>query len=281
MNADRTDRLLRQGAIAAILREALGAVEFEELLKVLMAKKDADFAALQYPFVGDIVGNTVCSDLLDYVQRDLLACGLPAAVGERFLSYLSVVGDNEGQEVDRRRLVLNLGKRGMPRPDVESEVVKLLSYRYELAERVYFHHSKNAASVMIGRAVQEAGFATGTPDPQLDENFLRLSDDLLLEALANKGIQEALNIHTDPNGGGDRELAARLAQAVLRRDLYKIAYLATWDDIPDAVGRIAAEFGPPDSRRQLEDRLADRAGVARGHVLVHIPRQKMMSKDHP
>ena len=56
----------------------------------------------------------------------------------------------------------------MPRPDVESEVVKLLSYRYELAERVYFHHAKNAASVMIGRAFQELGLNQATVESPYD-----------------------------------------------------------------------------------------------------------------
>jgi uncharacterized protein len=281
VNEPRINGLLVRGPIGAILRDALGDEEFDELREVLAAKKDEDFAQLRYPFVGDIVGNTVCADMLDYVQRDLLACGLPAAVGERFLDYLSVTSEDEGLDVDHGRLVLNVDKRGMPRPDVESEVGKLLSYRYELAERVYFHHAKNAASVMIGRAVQEAGWATGPETPaSLDGNFVRLSDEMLLQSLAHPAIAESLQLQSDPDAVGDLDLAAALARQVLRRDLYKIAFLATWDDLPDAVARIAETYGPdPASRRQLEDRLADAAGLSRGRVLVHIPRSKMMQKD--
>jgi HD superfamily phosphohydrolase len=279
-NAPRIRRLLERGEIARILRNSIGGDEFSELCKVLRAKTDSDFARLRFPFVGDIVGNTVCADLLDYVERDLRSCGLRSAVGERFLDYLTVTGESEGLEADHSRLVLNLNKRGMPRPDVESEVVKLLSYRYELAERVYFHHSKNAASVMIGRAVQEAGWATGPKTPEwLERNFDKLSDDLLLHALANREIETALRLRHDPSALGDRLLAESLAQGVLRRDLYKIAYLATWDDLPDAVRRISQEYSDPEARRRLENQLSDDAGLPRGMVLVHIPRHKMMSKD--
>ena len=278
VNEERINALLRDGEIGAILRERLGEAEFDELQAVLFAKSDDDFAQLQFPFVGDIVGNTVCADLLDYVRRDLTACGMPVALGERFLDYLTLTTDDEGRPVDRRRVALNLDKAGMPRPDVESEVVKLLEYRYELAERVYFHHSKNAASVMIGRAVQEAGFAAGEDGPlELDENFRRLSDELLLHALAEPELEKALSLATAEVG--DRKLAASLAQRVIARDLYKIAYLAVHDDVADGVARITAEYGQPTGRRLLENDLADRAGLPGGAVLVHVPREKMMTKN--
>lgn len=279
-NPDRLRRLLKTGELAALLKNVLGRDEFEELCQVLTVKEDKKFAELDFPYVGDIVGNTVCADLLDYVERDLRSCGLESAIGERFLDYLSVTSDTEGLPEDRGRLVLNLDKRGMPRPDVESEVVKLLSYRYELAERVYFHHAKNAASVMIGRAVHEAGWATGESTPaRLDRNFTRLTDELMLHALGNRGIEEALALEVAPDHIGDRSLAERLATGVLQRDLYKIAYLATWDDLPDAARRISAEYENPESRRLLEDQLGADAGLDPGAVLVHIPRHKMMRKD--
>jgi hypothetical protein len=94
---------------------------------------------------------------LDYIERDLAGCGMLGAMGTRFLDFFTITHGTSLRPVDRQRMALRPDKRGMPRPDVESEVVKLLSYRYELAERVYFHHAKTAASVMIGRAVVEAG----------------------------------------------------------------------------------------------------------------------------
>jgi uncharacterized protein len=278
-NKFRIKTLLTDGAVGDILKKSLPDGEYEELERVLAAKTDEDFAALKHPFVGDIVGNTVCSDLLDYVVRDLVACGMPVALGDRFLDYLTVTADDEPGVLDRCRLVLNLDKRGMPRPDVESEVVKLLAYRYELAERVYFHHAKNAASVMIGRAVQEAGLALGadTPD-ELDANFHWLSDEMLLRALADPAIEAALSLKR--RNVGNRELASALARRVIDRDLFKIAYLAVHDDVADGVPRICEQYGEsPSGRLELENRLAEAAGLPHGAVLVHVPRRKMMTKD--
>lgn len=281
-NPRRITQFLRRGNIARLLRRTIGDDERQTLITILKATTDEDFSALgELAFVGDLVGNTVCADLLDYVQRDCLACGLPAAVGERFLDYLSITSEEEGREIDRNRLVLNLGKKRMPRPDVESEVVKLLGYRYELAERVYFHHAKNAASVMIGRAVQEAGWATGKNSPrELDANFDWLSDELLLRCLENPEIEKAVGLHHAGAARGNRELASQLAKMVLNRDLYKIAFLAVADDIPFGINRIYSDFGQsPDRRRQVEDRFADQAGIPKGSVLVHVLKQGMMSKE--
>jgi HD superfamily phosphohydrolase len=280
-NRSRISRLLTNGKIGRILRRRLPDGEFDLLKRILLAKEEEDFAALgEYAFVGDIVGNTLCADLLDYVERDLAACGLPVSLGDRFMDYLTVSDDHQGPAPDHNRIVLNVDKRGMPRPDVESEIIKLLSYRYELAERVYFHHAKNAASVMIGRAVQEAGFAVGPEGPpELDTNFVRLSDDLLLHALADLEIEAALGLWAVPDEG-DRELAARLAKDVLHRRLYKIAYLAVHADLADGgVRRICQEYGrDPVQRRNVEDELAAAADLPPGSVLVHVPREKMMMK---
>lgn len=285
----RWKRLLDEGELHGVLFAALGEETFEELKRVLMAKTETDIAGLRFPFVADIVGNTVCADLLDYIVRDLEACGMPVALGDRFLSYFVITGKRlgTGSDVDSRRMALRLEKRGMPRPDVESEVVKLLTYRYELAERVYFHHAKNAASVMIGRAVQELGLIdeklhAATADTRaLPFLFLGdgspLSDDLLLHALANPAIAEAsgLRITDDP---GRRGRAAALGQAVLGRRLYKLAYLGVHDDLFHRVEYVTSTYSGPEARSALEDRLASELGLDRGEVLVHIPARRMMVK---
>jgi HD superfamily phosphohydrolase len=279
VNKKRIETLLVKSEIGRILTKALPKGEFKELVAVLNAKEDDDFANLRHPFVGDIVGNTVCADLLDYVPRDLTACGLPVAMGDRFLDYLTVSDDNESR-LNRRRIVLNLDKRGMPRPDVESEVVKLLSYRYELAERVYFHHAKNAASVMIGRAVHAAGIAAGEDSPnKLDKNFHWLSDEMLLQVLAEPAVSDAKSlVRVTGTKKKEIKLAADLAQGVLDRRMFKIAYIGVHDDMAVGAERVVEDFGSPEDRIALEDRLAQQAGLAPGDVLVHIPRFRMMRK---
>lgn len=278
-NTNRITKLLVDSDIGEILKVSLGADLFQVLVDTLVAKKDKDFAELKYPFVGDIVGNTVCADLLDYVERDLSGCGMPVQIGDRFLDYLTLTSNDEPNKLNRRRVVLNLDKRGMPRPDVESEVIKLLNYRYELAERVYFHHAKNSASVMIARAVQEAGLAFGEDTPLVTEEPLYwVSDEALLLSLAHPTVEVAMGLKAHTPAVGDRELASRLGTAVLERSLFKIAYLGVHDDLFSRIDAIALAYEEPANRKAFEDSVADKAGVPRGSVLLHVPRRKMMTK---
>lgn len=287
-NKARTKALLQDGTIARILREELGSEpeesedEYEELLAILEAKSDADVAGLSRPYVVDMIGNTVCADSLDYIERDLDRCGMPGAVGTRFLDYFTITSDNATRPEDRNRMALRLDKRGMPRHDVESEVVKLLSYRYELAERVYFHHAKNSASVMVGRAVVDSGLVPRAPTAseatRYDQNFWWLSDEMLLHAIAKPAIAEALRLNCDPRQPAEIALASDLAERILRRDMYKIAYLAVSDDLQHRSREMWASYGQAIARRTVEDLIAVRSGLLPGQVLVHLPNPKGLTK---
>jgi uncharacterized protein len=282
-NQPRLDKLLRQSSIGAILRDALDPEEYQMLLFVLDAAPltenvptSKDERIVQrlgaYAYVTDIVANTVCADVLDYIMRDNSACGMPVSLGNRFLDFFAITPGDAPVKINRNRMALRLDKRGMPRPDVESEVIKLLTYRYELAERVFFHHAKNAASVMIGRAVELLDLHRS------DANFYDLSDDLLLAVLATSKVGDALKLKLTKDLKR-RTAAEQIGQLVRRRRLYKLAYLGVADD--DRYLRasdIFAKWGEPADRRTLEDELAARAGLQPGEVLVHLPRPKMMVK---
>jgi HD superfamily phosphohydrolase len=275
-NAARMQALLDDSQIGEALRAALGQDEVNELVAVLAAKDDDAVQALRHPFVADIVGNTVCADALDYTERDLAGCGMPGKLNDFFLDYFTITGDDPSiAREHRRRMALRLDKRGMPRPDVESEVVKLLTMRYELTERVYFHHAKNAASVMIGRAVVDAGLVGGEHD---DENFRWLSDEMLLQALARPEIAKALGLRLADRDPASVRRASELGQAVLDRNLHRIAYLAVHDDVAVHAARYWRLYGDPGQRRELEDEIAEMAGLAAGEVLVHVPKPGALVK---
>ena len=285
-NQDRIQALLVDSEIGSILREGLGASdgdgcdaegEWLELLAILNHDIPAD--KLQRPYVRNLVSNTVCADALDYIERDLSACGMPGTIGTRFLDFLSITPESAPIQ-HRWRTALSLEKHGMPRPDVESEVVKLLTYRYELAERVYFHHAKNSASVMIGRAVVDSGLipAQGAADEIHDSTFRWLSDELLLRAMETPAVADALGLHRDQRTSQDIELAASLAKGVRERRLYKIAYLASRDDLRHSVDRIWSDYGTAPQRRALEDSIADLAGLRRGEILVHLSNPRGLAK---
>lgn len=277
-NSDRMQALLRESEIGRVLRAAIGQDELDQLEAILAAKGDKAVQALRYPYVADIVGNTVCADALDYTERDLAACGMPGQLNDFFLDYFTITpSDQSIAKEHRSRMALRLDKRGMPRPDVESEVVKLLTMRYELTERVYFHHAKNAASVMLGRAVVEAGLVDGR-SVEDDENFRWLSDEMLLQVLARPEVAAALDLHLADRTAERVAIGARLGQAVLDRSLHRIAYLAVHDDVAVHAEKHWRLFADPTQRRALEDQLADMTGLASGDVLVHVPKPGALVK---
>lgn len=107
---------------------------------------------LEYPFVADIVGNTICADLIDYLPRDHLYSGLPMALGHRFMSAFFVTGPERTRL--RERMALSIVRDERERTDVVTELLKHLRYRYELTERVLVHHAKNAGDAMVGKALE-------------------------------------------------------------------------------------------------------------------------------
>jgi uncharacterized protein len=276
-NEARLERLVVRSDVGRTLKQALGQEGFDDFAALMKTKDDEKIAGLKFPYVADLVGNTVCADLLDYMERDLRACGMPVALGERFLDFFTITRDTL-LETDSNRMALNLDKRRMPRPDVESEVVKLLSYRYELAERVYFHHGKNSASVMIGRALYDAGLVGDDTPLKDDSAFDRLSDELLLQALMSPAIAGALQLPRVTRSKTSLRHAGELAGGVLNRRLFKIAYLGVRDDLADAAPGIYGKYKQAADRRELEDELAVRSGVKRGQVLVHLPSPDMLLK---
>lgn len=111
-----------------------------------------DLGELAYPFAADLVGNTICADLLDYLLRDHLYTGLPVALGRRFMTAFFIVPEGRGEF--EKRLALNIMRDGHERTDVVTELLKALRYRYELSERALVHHAKLSADAMLGKALE-------------------------------------------------------------------------------------------------------------------------------
>jgi HD superfamily phosphohydrolase len=133
-----------------------------ECLRPLVLSKEKDKAGrkidpveklVDYPFVADIVGNTICADLLDYLERDHRFTGLPMSLGQRFMSSFYVIPGGVGG-IYKRRMALLIHRDGRPRQDVVTEIIKHLRYRYELQERVLVHHLKLTADAMIGKMIE-------------------------------------------------------------------------------------------------------------------------------
>jgi HD superfamily phosphohydrolase len=267
--------------------------------------------AEQYEFVADIVGNTICADLLDYLRRDHLNAGLPLALGERYLAYFYVT-PIQGHSYYPARMVLRIQRKGQPRADVVTELLKHLRYRYELSERALVHHAKLSADAMIGKAlsmwsdtlwVEKALARLGrAPDDPSAANPFALRADLtaidaaLASSLDNKvqgdmerqlrkrgddGLLEWLLDWSDPNNGSAqrsrRAAVHALTESLLNRRLFKpIARIAAVAPGPDVVYRL---YRGSNERRALEQAAARFAGVEREwNLLVWIPEPKMRLK---
>jgi HD superfamily phosphohydrolase len=220
-------------------------------------------------FIHDLVSNTVCADLLDYLQRDNLFCNLGVSLEYHFIKYLYLRDDDEGQ----RRVFVRLWKDdtcgGRPRRDTLTDLCRLLETRYLIAERVYFHHAKIAASVMLGRAIQEAQEAGEITE----ELMWDMTDEVLLARLRKS----------------ENELARRLASEVSCRCLFKEYHAFGWEAVqkPQAEYHlvnqyddiIQARVGKPVTRREFENQISDIIGAQPGDVLIYAPTRKMNRKE--
>jgi hypothetical protein len=150
----------------------------------------------------DVVGNTVCADLLDYAKRDSHFSGLkldydPDRIAENFTLVSWNAGAYDLERTGQQRLASERGRDPFDgwclrtaislvshkfRPDVPGELMNLLNVRFYLYERAIFHPTKCAAGAMLGTALQLLGWRTlpggrrGSLPPHLryvgDEVFL-------------------------------------------------------------------------------------------------------------
>jgi HD superfamily phosphohydrolase len=137
-----------------------------------------DFVLHRDVFMIDLVGNTVCADLLDYARRDADNAGLRVQFDDRFLRYLGVVSVRDKLSPTRQpcvRTAIQIFTNKM-RHDVLSEMSAVLKARYIINERVLFHPTKCAAGAMLGTAVQMLGLAQlpGWMQVMGDQEFLRV-----------------------------------------------------------------------------------------------------------
>ncbi|HVO53736.1 MAG TPA: HD domain-containing protein [Solirubrobacterales bacterium] len=268
---------------------------------ILSSEEDSDgekieaASRIQYPFVADMVGNTICADLLDYLLRDHVFTGLPIRLGERYLSSFYIT-PNSGGGLYRRRMALLTHRQGVERRDIVSETLKHLRYRYELQERALVHHTKLAADAMVGKLFElwiEDEKALLRKDPgRKRQAKRRMPKDFAfrkkpseegdeIEQIAHSELEFLLRHHGDDGvleviAAEGSSAPSSLARDLLSRRLYKPA--------ASAVGAAAAEdlyeeFGPPQKRRELEAEACSRAKISRPwNLVIWIPDPDMRLK---
>jgi HD superfamily phosphohydrolase len=265
-NARRINRFLDSGsAIGTLIKTALGESFYQRFMKTYLTSKK-DLALLgEDAYIYDIVNNTVCADLLDYLRRDCYFCNLVLDMEYRFLNYLYLL--RTGSE---RRVVIRLWKKGTssPRPDVLSELVRLLDNRYLLGERVYFHRAKLVSGAMLADAVQReknAGLLS-------EEDLWEIGDDVFLARLADSKL----------------EPVSVIGRALQNRHLWKQIYERNrnWIDTEQSEHRDidvmaqTMELWWKDAKRRQEDQdyLSGCIGLPAGRLLLYCPDERMNLK---
>jgi HD superfamily phosphohydrolase len=146
-------------------RDEKGRVSFDKLLakedktrakfvpileQALKATENKTF----FPYMADIVGNTICADYFDYLRRDAINVGLDVLRDNRVAARFFVGRDANGLA----RMALSLvDKRGKPRLDTCTGVVELVRQRFRFAEIIYYHKTKVAASAMLAKVFNLIG----------------------------------------------------------------------------------------------------------------------------
>lgn len=185
--------------------------DVEEMLCVNYKDPDSPkyITKLEKPYIADIVGNTICADLLDYLKRDAYFSGIKATYDDRLLKYIYIPDKGEF----KKRLVLRLWYKGIMRVDTISDALNLLRLRYSLGEKIYYHHTKMYVSSMIVSAI--------SAEKQNNEsNIINLlnthgDDELLYNILHNNGVVES------EYGKTEATVSKYIVNKIIKRRIYK------------------------------------------------------------
>jgi HD superfamily phosphohydrolase len=300
------------------VKEILKASNLKQALEAVILSKQSDTPADEqlkemdkYPFVADLVTNTICADLLDYLPRDHAFTGLPVGLGQRFMTAFYVVPgpENEEERLYPERMALRISHHGRERQDISSELLKHLRYRYELQERAIVHHAKLAADSMLGKALElwcdglwleeverfEGPELRRARKARADRGQLRLALtrdrdaqavreverevkkklEKRVRELGDDGLLEYLAGRFADGGRSVDPRAQALAEDLLNRRLYKRAAQARGRSDRK---RIFDRFGLAEERRKLERKAAEYVGATEDKVVIWLPNPKMRLK---
>lgn len=199
--------------------------------------------------ISDLVGNTICADLLDYLKRDGLSCGLNLEYDDRIFRYF---------DIQDSRLVVHLEKHGQHRRDNVSELLTVLRNRYSLAEKVIFHHTKLIGSAMLAKAFQLSGFT--------ETDILHIGQEELLAQLTKEPMPSSV---------------IALAKALQARKLYKIFFTVPWEDaqIDNRQTELHSLFyEQPAKRLKFEKHLEQHFQMDEGSIIIYCPDKEMLFK---
>lgn len=265
-NTSRFDRFLGiDSSIGQLIVNRFGEAFYRRFAKIYQTER-RDAATLgEDAYIYDLVNNTACADLLDYLRRDSYFCGIMLDMEYRFLKYLYLYQDDGA-----RRVAIRLWKKreGKPRPDILSELVRLLDNRYLLSERVYFHHARLISGAMLADAVLREKLAGRLNEDKLCE----IGDDQLVQLLVNSPDL----------------IVRKLGSAVKNRTLWKEFYQRDYSrisseqsehrDMSIADLTINLWWADPEQKQRSADFVAQCLGMEAGDLIIYCPPEGMNRK---
>ncbi|HEX8695902.1 MAG TPA: HD domain-containing protein [Longimicrobium sp.] len=278
--------------LSTAIQDAKQEQERDRLRELEVFHEHASQDGVFQPFMSDLVGNTICADLWDYLPRDRINLGMEARLHRRLQRYLVIRrGTFFPDEGFRISIVVQSQRRGGQRRDVATAVLDIMRERYEMVERVYYHHKKAAASAMLVKllellpedlrprddtAVYPAPWSS-KDEPTGVPHLVHLGDAELLTYLGNASIER-------------KPLQKKLYSALrfARADIYRTLLVIDVDLVNASKHTISyfleqmrgpAEAFSGEHRQRLEDDLAAAAGVDSGNVLIYCPNAQMQAKE--
>lgn len=273
-----------------------GTAELDRLTKLRQWHSDFLGSRMFSPFMSDIIGTTICADLLDYLPRDRMYLGMEARHHSRIQRYFTVrpgtlYSPDEGL---RMSIIVTRGAHGGQRRDVATAVLDIMRERYEMAERVYYHHKKAAASAMLAKLVEltppelrpidderiyPAPWNDEVVTSEMPPQMVHLSDVGLIEYLGHVDVPET-----------DKPLQRLLYSALVfrRASMYRTLLVVDYDlgnkgnrphHVLATTLRAPAGCSGVAIRRRLERTLADAACANDGEVIIYCPSSSMQSKE--
>jgi len=249
------------------------------------------------PFMSDVIGNTICADLLDYLPRDRKNLGMEPRFHTRLQRYFTVrPGSLHADEGYRVSIMVTRKGQGGQRRDVATAVLDIMRERYEMAERVFYHHKKAAASAMLAKLVDLSGKSKPRDDMPIYPapwqvlepptngkpsvpHMVHLSDSDLLSYLGT------LPLRTERERRLQHTLYAGLR--FRRRDVYRTLLVIDPEvaNSQHTISFFTNELrGTPEApsnkgRLSLEKTLAACCGAEEGDVLIYCPAPDMQAKE--
>jgi HD superfamily phosphohydrolase len=250
-DSDRVDYFLGANSeIGKIIINEVNEQCLEDIRSVLTAKNNSEIMNLRYPFIADLVGDTVCADLLDYASRDsYFLFGFQFTPDPRIINYLSI-------DSEQKRTYLELSdQNGNINRSVLHSLLSLLDARLFIFERVIFQKQKLISSAMIIEAIYDSMIANKLKKEMLYD-FMDFS---LLDWLKENGTN----------------LSKKLAKQLLARKLYEILVAIEYTKETEIYFR---HLQIPKTRYETERDFEKRFSLPEGSIIIYCPKVKTSKK---